>query len=459
MRAPTRVLLVSTYELGHQPLGLAAPAASLRAAGHEVRTLDVAVAPAEQERFDDVDLVAISVPMHTAARLGVTLAAGLRRARPRLPIAFYGLYASPLRERLLADGLADAVIGGEVEPALVALADRLAAGGWASDECSATPAFPRQAYPVPDRHGLPPLDRYARLRVGDELRLAGYVEASRGCAHRCAHCPLTPVYGGRLRLVQQASVLADVDQLVAAGAEHVTFGDPDFLNAVPHSLATAEALHARHPRLTFDVTVKVEHLVERPDAVARLREAGCLFVTSAFESTSDRVLDALEKGHSAGDLDRALAVARAAGVALRPTWVTFTPWTTAGDLLAQLDFIERRGLVAHVQPVQYAIRLLLPPGSPLVSRLRDERRLGRFDEDALTFTWASADPRLEALQGELAGLVEGAACGAHDVEPAVETFRRVKAAARRHLLGDPRPVDVLPQPREAVPGLTEPWFC
>jgi len=38
-----RVLLVSTYELGHQPLHVASPAALLRRVGHDVRCLDLSV--------------------------------------------------------------------------------------------------------------------------------------------------------------------------------------------------------------------------------------------------------------------------------------------------------------------------------------------------------------------------------------------------------------------------------
>lgn len=461
-----RILLVSTYELGHQPLGLAAPAAALRQAGHDVRTLDLAVESPERERFDDVDLVAISVPMHTAARVGIDLATRLRKRGLPLRIAFYGLYASPLYARLTRDGVADAVIGGEYEPGLVAFAARIAAGGGDARPADglpgvgAEPAFARQDFPVPDRRGLPALDGYARLADGDARRLVGYVEATRGCAHQCTHCPITPVYGGRLRLVARETVLADIDQLVAAGAEHITFGDPDFLNAAPHALALAEELHERYPAVSFDATIKVEHLIEHAEQLPRLRALGCRFITSAFESTNDETLAILAKGHTRAQMERALALAQEAGIALRPTWVAHMPWTTAADFLELLSFIERHGLVANVQPVQYAIRLLLPPGSPLIDRLANEGRLGPFDDDTLTYTWAAADPRLEALQRELATIVEAAACDAcDDAEPALETFRRVKAAAYRHLLGVDGPVTVAPQPHDAVPGLTESWFC
>ncbi|HEY8492225.1 MAG TPA: CUAEP/CCAEP-tail radical SAM protein [Dehalococcoidia bacterium] len=460
-----RILLVSCYELGHQPLGLASPAAALRAAGHHVRCLDLAVESPSADGVRWAELVAVSVPMHTAARLGIELARRVRAVNPAAHLCFYGLYATPLHDLLTGAGLADSVVGGEYEAGLCRLADALATGRFPGEGPPAgvgpVPLFERRPPPVPDRRELPPLERYAHLDAGGTLVPAAYVEASRGCAHRCLHCPITPVYGGRLRLVPREVVLADVDQQVAMGARHVTFGDPDFLNAVPHSLAVAEELHRRHPDVTFDVTAKVEHLLEHAALLPRLRELGCLFVTSAFESCNDEILGYLDKGHTGADLERAVAAAEAAGLPLRPTWVAFTPWGTVEDFLALLAFVEERGLVHHVQPVQYALRLLVPPGSPLTGVLAAQGLLGPFDEAGLTYTWRSRDPRTEALQAEVARLVEAAAAEGADRTPAgrLATFAAVKRAALRTLTGRDAPACVAPQPREAVPGLTEPWFC
>src|SRR5215208_6305450 len=189
-----RVLLVSTYELGHQPLHVASPAAALRAAGHEVRCLDLSV---EQWRAGDVEWaerVAFSVPVHTAMRLAVRAAEAVRRARPDLPICLYGLYAPVSRDRTLGR-VADRLIAGEYEPALVRWA-----GG---DDGAAEPLIQlgRGSFATPARHLLPPLERYAHLAIGGGERLVGYVEASHGCVHMCRHCPLPTVYDGRIRIV------------------------------------------------------------------------------------------------------------------------------------------------------------------------------------------------------------------------------------------------------------------
>jgi len=89
-----RVLLISTYELGHQPLHVASPAAALLAAGHEVRCLDLSVEQLEPEPVEWAQAVGISVPMHTALRLGVRMMDRIRAINPGCHLCVYGLYAS-----------------------------------------------------------------------------------------------------------------------------------------------------------------------------------------------------------------------------------------------------------------------------------------------------------------------------------------------------------------------------
>src|SRR5207248_647476 len=102
------------------------------------------------------------------------------------------------------------------------------------------------------------------------------------------------IYSGQFRVVSRDVVLADVRQQVEAGAQHITFGDPDFFNGVTHALRIVDELHSEFPQLTYDVTIKVEHLLRHSDALPKLARAGCLFVTSAVESLDDEVLRKLD---------------------------------------------------------------------------------------------------------------------------------------------------------------------
>ncbi len=462
LSAPGAILLVSCYELGHQPLGVAWPMAFLENAGYAPDALDIAVDPLDVARVARARMVAISVPMHTALRLGVRVAERVRAANPTCHICFYGLYAALNGPYLLAHG-ADSVVGGEYEGALVRLVQALAAGdaqdvvGVArADRPAPPPLLERLPFPVPSRAALPRLDRYAQLEEAEGHRRAvGYVEASRGCRHTCRHCPIPPVYGGRFFVVPRDVVLADIRRLVRAGSTHITFGDPDFLNGPLHSLRIAEAMHDEFPALTFDVTAKVEHVIERRALFPRLQELGCLFVVSAFESVSDVVLAELGKGHTRADEVVALAVVRDAGMTLRPTWVAFTPWTNLADYDHMLQFIDNHGLVDAVDPVQYAVRLLIPPGSALLDRPGIQAFLGGLDEAAFSYRWAHPDARVDRLAHAVGGLVEGAA----GQDPAA-TFDQVRSLAQAAAGRPPAPARSPPPPnRHRPPRLSEPWFC
>ena len=438
-----RVLLVSTYELGHQPLHVASPAAALREAGHDVRMLDVSVEPWSEELVDWAHAIAFSVPMHTAMRLAMKGAEAAKRQRPELPICFYGLYAKVSRD-VTADGLVDRVVAGEYEPGLVAWLASLNGGAPSAD----VTALGRQPFRLPSRRGLPVLDRYARLVIGDEQRPAGYVEASHGCVHRCRHCPVPVVYDGRTRRVPVDVVLEDVAQLVEQGARHITFGDPDFLNRWAHSMKIAEQVRKHFPDLTFDVTTKVSHLLRYESLVPLLAEQGCLFVVSAFECVNDEILRYLDKGHTRAEASSATELLRAHGIEVRPSWLPFMPWTTVNDVLDILDFVVEHDLVGNVDPVQYTIKLLIPQGSLMLGVPELAPYLGPYDAENLTYTWRPADERTVALQRELTELVAS--------DQSVGVFSRIyqlvsDAAGERRAVPD---VPFKPKPR-----LTEPWFC
>ncbi len=457
MRSPGDILLVSTYELGHAPHGVALPKAFLERAGFAPAALDLAVEPLDPERVRRARLVALSVPMHTALRLGLEAAARIRALAPGALLCFHGVYA-PLHADLLVSAGAAAVLGGESDEELVALARALERGEPLErfvERGGAAALRRRLDYPVPSRTGLPPPERYARLAAADgALRLAGYAEASRGCKHRCRHCPLPAVYFGRFFAVPVETVVEDVANQVARGVAHVTFGDPDFLNGPSHALRVARAVHARFPALTFDFTAKVEHLVRAPEALRELAALGAIFVTSAVESLSDRVLAKLAKGHTRADALAAFELAGAAGVALRPSLLPFTPWTTLDEYLELLDVLEARGWLSHLDPVQLSIRLLVPPGSLLEGD--PEIPFEGLDAAGLTWRWRHPDPRMDALQARVAAEVEA---GAAADEPPLRTLARVKALALAAAGLPHGHVRVLAPDQRRVPRLTESWFC
>jgi hypothetical protein len=453
------VLIVSCYELGHQSFAVASAWAELKIAGFNVVGADASIESPSDETLAHARLVAISVPMHTALRLGVEIARRVRVVNPAAHICFFGLYAS-LNAVYLLDGIVDSVIAGEFEPKLVELALALARPSNTTGHSLLIPMKPnlrKLNFLRPHREELPSLDNYARLLgpAQGEERLVGYVEASRGCLHKCLHCPITPVYGGRFFVVPRDIVLSDARQQIEAGARHITFGDPDFLNGPGHSMAVVSALHEEHPGITFDITVKVEHIIKYKDRFSQLASLGCIFVVSAVESLSDRVLEELEKGHKRADVIEAINITRQSGIALRPSLLAFTPWTTLSDYIELCEFIFEQDLVDHVDPIQLAIRLLLPPGSAILSRDVPRSWLGPLVAADFGYTWVHPDPRMDALHAMVSRIVEvGTQCNAD----ALETLRRIRVIAYE-AAGQPMPGQPIERPRRFVPKLSEPWFC
>ena len=484
LRRPGGILLISCYELGHQPVGIAQPMGFLEQAGYAPAALDISVEDFDAERTKQARFIGISVPMHTALRLGVRVAELIRTLNAHCHICVFGLYASINAEYLLSH-VADSVIGGEYETPLVNLVNALDQKPLAiSSQHEAehrdehelptiegvslrgrilSPSLKRFSVhaPTPSRASLPLLTRYAHLKYHGAQHVVGYVEASRGCLHTCLHCPIVPVYGGRFFLIPENVVLRDIRQQVEAGATHITFGDPDFLNGPGHSSSILRAMHAEFPLLTFDFTAKIEHLLKHRTIVPELASFGCLFVISAVESFSETVLAYLKKGHIAADVVTALQILRSSGMTLRPSLVAFTPWTTLDDYLTMFDIVEANDLIDAIDPVQYAIRLLIPPGSALLNQPAQygsiEKFLGPLDQAGFQYQWMHPDPRMDQLREDISSAVEEAAKAEEDP---FDTFYRLRAITYKSagravpaVLGSKRAQQSRP------PRMSEPWFC
>ncbi len=415
-----RIVLLSTYDQGHQPLGLASPAAFLKNRGHEVRSFDTSVEAPDPAALARADLVAFFLPMHTATRLAVPWIAKVRKLNPRARLAAYGLYAGLNRDYLRQLGVR-----------------------W-----MAPVPMARSGYPVPSRDGLKPLERYSKLRVNGHSKRVGYTEASHGCKHLCRHCPVVPVYQGAFRVIDRETVLADIRQLVAAGAEHITFGDPDFLNGPLHAMRIVEDLSREFPGVTYDATIKIEHLRKHRDLLPRLRDTGCAFVTSAVESIDDNVLSKLRKGHTYAHFLEVVELFRRHGLTLAPTFLAFTPWTTRESYLALLKAIAELGLVENVASVQLGLRLLITAQSPLLELPEIQRVVTGFDAPSLLHRWRHPDPVVEDWSLKILRCVA-------DQQKKGSSRTRIFERVWKEVAHEP--LDLIP--RSAIPYLDEPWYC
>ena len=481
MHTPGAVLLISCYELGHRPIGLTRPLRALEMAGFVPDVIDIAVEPLDVEKVARARFIGISVPMHTALRLGMHLLRRIREINPDVSICMYGLYAKLNADYLLLHGVdfcrPSPVNGehssGDASTQLVALVESLVAVERAEarrpcptviDERTES----REACPtdIGDRTEtqnadsptaeLPSLEDYAQFEDNGEVRTVGYTETTHGCKHLCTHCPIPPVYNGKFFAVQRDTVLAEIQEQVVEGATHITFGDPDFLNGPTHGLRILRAMHEAFPSLTFDFTTKIEHILKNRALFPEFAQLGCRFIISAVEALSEQVLTILEKYHTRADVEAAIDIVHSAGIALRPTWVPFTPWTTLDDYLEILQFVDTYRLIYHVDPVQYAVRLLIPPGSYLLNRPETKTLSLTLDEAAFSYRWEHPDARMDELHKTVNVLVENDARSGVD---ALETFYRIWALAADMHGSKHAPSCRSKEAHLPAPRLTEAWFC
>ncbi len=463
MRSAGDILLVSCYELGHQPFHLASLYAKFQQAGYMSTPVDTSVETLSDEAILRARFVGISVPMHTALRLGQQVAERVRQLNPGAHICFYGLYALLNADYLLQSTI-DSAIGGEYEEPLLKLIATIERGsketvpGVSTRAVSSKAWIQRTTFTVPERHHLPSLDRYARLEMNGTVQLAGYTESTRGCKHTCQHCPITPVYGGRFFAVPAEIVLADIRAQVLQGAQHITFGDPDFFNGPGHAMRICRVLHREFPSITFDATIKIEHLLKQRHLLPELKDLGCAFIVSAVESMNDSVLHHLDKGHTSTDIVAAFDLMEEVGISLRPSLMPFSPWETLESYLQLLDFFEEHKLIEHIDPVHFSIRLLIPPGSALLQAADSQSWLEELEPTAYTYRWRHPDWRMDALHQQVAALVEQAA---NEQTDAIDTFFHIKALA---LAAQGRSMDIGRAvedygTRKVLPHLTESWFC
>ncbi len=446
---PAKVLLLNPYELGRQPFALAHPAALLEEAGFVVTCLDLSLQKLQRPLFQDALLVAIYVGMHTATRIAVAALPRIKELAPDAHLCTYGLYA-PMNAAMFKSLGVGSILGGEFEPDLLALALGL------KNKTSTgmqTLNLSKIRFTTPQRNLLPPLNKYAHLITENGVKVVtGFAEASRGCKHLCRHCPVVPVYQGKFRIVPVEVVLSDIRNQVAQGAQHISFGDPDFFNGPAHALKIVRRMHEEFPHLSYDVTIKIQHIIKEAKLLPTLKETGCLFITSAVESIDDTVLEHFAKRHTAADFIEAVRIMRANDIHLAPTFVPFTPWTTLENYVALLQQLYELQLIENIPPVQLAIRLLIPQGSYLLTLPGFAELIEEFDIKNLGYTWTHPDTRVDQLQSAIQSYISRS-----DVLPRTEIFANIWRLAHEAL--------EIPVPslsfwqQQFIPHMSEPWYC
>ncbi len=469
---PMKVLVISSYELGRQPQSVAEVQNLVESLGHRVSVLDLSL-PDDMDRqlhqasndllwpegsyadltkaFADTDLFLLSTPMLTAATMAKRLVKAISKANPAAKIAAFGLYS----DIVLTDSIPhiDAAMTGEYLPLIE---EWLAAGLPSNHRATSNRPSRHSTNTVIERTSLPPISAYPGIVVDGVHKLVGHVESTRGCRHSCLHCPVPTAYHGRIQINPVDTILTDIRGLLDQGATHITFGDPDFLNAPIHASKIIEGLDALSSEdISFDATIKVEHILKYPSLIEKMAASGCSMITSAVESLNDEVLSRLDKGHTAEQAYEATEIVQKLGITLHPSFLPFTPWTTNRDLADIVDYCYHFGLEEVVEPVQFGIRLLLPPGSLLLSSENRDFEILDYDPTTMGYRWQHSDRRIDELAIKVASLAEEAT---YAKQSNLETLHAIRHIAYQFIDKVP-PAITRGTTIQSSTKLAEPWFC
>lgn len=413
----TSSVVVSIFEGGYQPLNALTGLAALRKAGHDSDFIDAYVEGVDIDRLKAYDTIILPVPLFDSLMSAIKICNDLDRAGCNAQRVMFGQYAT-INAQYLSQNYADHVVTGEWEVPLVSLMNRRRGSTEPTVnvysretglESSLSMLRLRGTMARPLREAAPRLNKYPQphlTRLLDEQKTVGGLELTRGCHHKCTYCSVYSAYDGKVVLGDIDEIVADIDTLVEQGMDHLTFIDAEFFNATRRSFDALARIHARHPRLTYDFTTRVDHILDNRDRLAELREQGVRVITSALEFPKEEVLQQVRKEVTVEDLKTAVRLVQGSGITLNPTFIMFNPWVGLEDFSRFNDFLVETDMQDAVDPVQYETRLHLYKGSPLLQN--DTIKALRLEEREFHYDWHHPDPRVDDLfRVSLTPVVEG----------------------------------------------------
>ena len=427
-----KILLLSFYDLGKQPKIISELYNKLDNGSNQIDVVDYSIEE-KNLTLDNYDVLGIYASMHTASVLAEQY---LRDRKLPNKLFVFGLYANVFSEMFSNFQSIHSFDSDELESLL---------------EVQLNPNYSFK-HSVPDRTILPSITDYSHIVDGSNNLIAGSVETTYGCKHECTHCPVPIEFKGMFKTFGTEKIITDVTNQVEEGAKHISFNDPDFFNGPKHALKILQLLNEKHPSITYDSTIKVEHILKYPDYFQELKNLNMLFVISAFETTNDHVLNILQKNHSFNDLNKAVELSLENKIDIRPTWMPFSPWTEQNDLISIIKLIENYKLRETVDPIQLTIKLLVPKNSLILKRPEMKEYLLDYDPSSFSYAWKYKFPNIDNIQNELFTYVLQ-----HESENEYAQYLGLVDILESHtnetLLNSEK------YSQRIVPKLSETWFC
>ena len=427
-----KILLLSFYNLGKQPKIIGELYNKLNIEGTEINVFDYSINEYDLD-IKSYDAIGIFASMHTATVLATEY---LKDKTLPDKVFTFGLYAKVLSDSDTRITYLENLDGSDLEIYL---------GVNANSNFTIKNS-------IPDRSPFPEISNYTHLVKGKNKLFTGSVETTYGCKHSCTHCPVPMQFNGRFKTFSEEKILIDISNQIESGAQHISFDDADFFNGPKYSLKILEKLTKKFPSITYDATIKVEHIIKYQDYFKELTNLNMLFITSAFETTNNRVLKILEKNHTYKDLEQSISISKQYNIDIRPTWMPFTPWTNLVDLINIVTLIEHYELRETVDPIQLTIKLLVPKGSLMLKRPEFKQYIGEYDQDSFTYLWNYENSKVGNLQALLFSYV-AENYGIDEKEQYLELIDIIQSFTNTDIIYNKM------YKYHEVPKLSETWFC
>jgi len=371
------------------PLGLGYLAAVLEKNQYEVDVIDCQALNLSYGEFKNEigkrqpNIVGITSTTLTY-KSGLQIAKIAKKACPNCLTAMGGPHVTFWDDKALQEcPELDVIVRKEGEYTLLELVQRVEAGKSYHDLTGTTCRKDGKIVRNPDRPYIEDLDSLPfpahHLWPIESLRKYGTVvfplTTSRGCVYWCDFCTAVRMFGRKYRMRSPKNVVDELEFLHNTyQADQFTFYDDAFTVDQPRAEEICNEIRKRKLKIKWDCETRVDMVTK--ELLLKMRNAGCIAVWFGVESGSQRVIDAMSKGISITQTERAVKWAKEVGLMAVTSAILGFPGETKESAWETIKFVEK------IDPDDVGYYIATPyPGTPMYDLVKEKGWLKTNDFD------------------------------------------------------------------------------
>jgi radical SAM superfamily enzyme YgiQ (UPF0313 family) len=187
--------------------------------------------------------------------------------------------------------------------------------------------------PFPARHLLKNIDMYKHATIGKKTGNFQTIISSRGCPMMCIFCSAHVTFGRKVRFRDPIKVVDEIEECINKfKIENLGFLDDTLTLKKDHIMKICEEMIKR------GINKKIEWFCQaRVDTVDKemlslMKKAGCYSIHYGIESGSQRVLNALKKGFTLEQVEKAIKMTKELGIHIHGYFILGSPTETKDDI-------------------------------------------------------------------------------------------------------------------------------